>query len=148
MIGVDTNVLVRYVIEGDTGAGDTGARDLAQRHAARRFFAARTPDDPAAISVVTLVEFVWVLSRSYGYSDAEVARVIRGLCRSRDAVVHHETSVIRALRDAESSGAGIADAIIAHLGVAAGAEGTVTFDRRASTLPGMLLMETAEAAST
>lgn len=130
MIGVDTNVLVRHLTQDDP----------AQSRAATRFFAARTADDPAYISLVALVETVWVLRRAYGIEAAAVTRVIRGLLSVREVVVPAPDVVRRAVDDAEQAGTDLADAIIAHLAVAAGADGTVTFDRRAAELPAMRLL--------
>ncbi|RZT57375.1 putative nucleic-acid-binding protein [Microcella alkaliphila] len=127
MIGVDTNVLVRHL------TGD----DPQQSPRASAFFAERSAADPAAISIITLVETVWVLTRGYGLSRDRVHAIVRALCRSRDVVVQHDGVVIRALRDADEAGCDLADALIAHLAIDAGADGTVTFDRRAARLPGM-----------
>lgn len=130
MIGVDTNVLVRHLT----------ADDPEQSPRASAFFAERSAADPAAISIVTLVETVWVLIRGYGLPRERVHAIVRALCASRDVVVHHGASVIRALRDAEDVGCDLPDALIAHLGIDGGADGTVTFDRRAGRLPGMLYL--------
>lgn len=131
MIGVDTNVLVRHLT----------ADDPEQSPRASAFFAERSADDPAAISIVTLVETVSVLMRGYGVPQGRVHAIVRALCGSRDVVVHHEAAVIRALRDADDAGCELADALIAHLGNDGGADGTVTFDKQAAALPGMLYLE-------
>lgn len=132
MIGVDTNVLVRHLTHDDP----------AQSAVASRFFAERTVDDPAHISLVTLVETVWVLRRAYGVEAAAVARVLRGLLAAREVSIPSPDLVRRSLDDAERVGVDLADALIAHLGLQAGAEGTVTFDRRAAELPAMILLPT------
>lgn len=130
MIGVDANVLVRLVVGDDVG----------QSARAEAFFRERSPDDPAAVSLVALVEFAWVLRRSYGRSPTDVARAIRGLLAADSIVIQSEQAVIRALRDAEESRADFADSVIAHLGLGAGCDYTVTFDRKAAELPGMLAL--------
>lgn len=130
MIGVDTNVLLRFLLDDDP----------AQSSAARRFFAERSADDPAFLSLVTLIESVWVARRRLKRSDADVARMLRGLLGSDRVVIQHEQLVIRALRDTELSGADFADAVVAHLGVEAGCDTTVTLDRAAADLPGMIAL--------
>lgn len=130
MIGVDTNVIVRFVVKDDAQ----------QSAAAARFFAERTQADPAFITVVTLVETVWTLTRSYGLQPDAVARFVRGLLGSGDVVLQASDVVRRALTEVEHSNTGFADAVIALLAIDADCDYTVTFDTRAVDLPGMLLL--------
>ena len=67
MIGVDTNVLVRYIVADD--ADQT-------RRAAAFLEGAISVDDPGFVSVVVLVELVWVLERTYRSSSDEIAGAI------------------------------------------------------------------------
>ena len=130
MIGVDTNVLLRFLLNDDPE----------QSPRAAQFFAERGPADPAFLSLVAVLEAVWVLRRRLKRSEEEVARMLRGLLGSDRVVVEHEQLVIRALRDTEQTGADFADAVIAHLGVERGCDLTVTLDRSAANLPGMLAL--------
>ncbi len=68
MIGLDTNVLIRYIVRDDQR----------QAAAATRLIESRcTPDDPGLINRIVLCELVWVLSRGYGYDRQMTARVVR-----------------------------------------------------------------------
>ena len=128
MIGVDTNVLLRHILQDDPR----------QSALASRFMAERGPADPAFVSTVVVLELVWTLRRRYSFPQADVASIVQKLTISRDIVLEDSVALRRALWDAEDVGGDIADAIIAHKAIDAGCDGVVTFDRRAQKLPGML----------
>jgi predicted nucleic-acid-binding protein len=128
MIGVDTNVLLRHILQDDPR----------QSAVASGFLAERSPDDPAFVSTAVLLELVWALRSRYAFPKSDVARTLLSLTRSRDVLMQDPAAVRRAIRDADDENADIADAVIAHSAIDAGADGTVTFDRRAQRLPGML----------
>jgi predicted nucleic-acid-binding protein len=128
MIGVDSNVLLRHILQDDA----------IQAAAAARFLEDRGPSDPAFVSRVVLVETLWVLERTHRIDAAHRSRIVRALLASRDVLLEGAASIRRALEDAEESNADLADAIIAHTAIDAGCDGAVTFDRRAQRLPGML----------
>jgi predicted nucleic-acid-binding protein len=126
MIGVDTNVLLRFLLRDDP----------VQSPQAANFFAQRTAGDPAFVSLVTMVETVWNLRRRV--PAEQLAATIGRLLISEHVVVQASDLVSRALHDAAGAGADLADAVIAHLGIDADCDYTVTFDRKAAGLPGML----------
>ena len=97
--------------------------------------------DPAFVTLVALVETVWVLRRQYRFGAEAIARAMLALLGADEVVVQAPDVVRRAIRDTDGSGADLADAIIAQLGIDADCDATVTFDRRASDLPGMRLLE-------
>jgi predicted nucleic-acid-binding protein len=131
VIGIDTNILIRAAV------GD----DVDQAERARRFLATLTSDDPGYVSLVTLVEAVWVLQRAYRADREDVGRFIDTLLQSRELIIQASDVVRRALSDSRQSGSDFSDAVIALLGIDAGSDFTVTFDRRAAELPGMRLLE-------
>jgi predicted nucleic-acid-binding protein len=121
MIGVDTNVLVRFL----------SADDPVQYPFALKFFESRTPADPAFVSAVTLAETVWVLRRSHGFSVAEIMGAVRLLLDSGDFVIEGRDD-LEAIRQEGANPSQIADYLVAHLGRKAGCSHTVTFDKRAA----------------
>jgi predicted nucleic-acid-binding protein len=127
VIGVDTNVLLRYLLDDDPR----------QSPKAAAFFEARSDEDPAFVSVVAIVEVVWNLKARERLSSDRVAAALRALLSAREIVVQAPDVVRRAIRDSEEHGTDIADAVIADLGIDADCHYTVTFDRKASDLPGM-----------
>ena len=70
MIGLDTNVLVRYLAQDDT-IQSSQATEIIERQL--------TEENPGFISLVTMVETVWVLDRVYGLSNHEVAKAVEGI---------------------------------------------------------------------
>lgn len=128
MIGIDTNVLLRHILQDDPRQGPIASGFLAERN----------PGDPAFVSTAVLLELVWTLRRRYGFPQAAVSRLVLSMSRSTDIVLQDAVAVRRAVWDASDGNADIADAIIAHAAVDAGCDGVVTFDRRAQRLPGML----------
>jgi len=128
MIGVDTNVLLRHILQDDP----------VQSPAASAFFAGRTSDDPVYVGRVVLVEALWSLRRWHGSDRSALVKMVRLLMSSNEAILEDRVSIHRALRDAEEADADLVDAIIAHAAIDAGAVGAVTFDKRAQRLPGML----------
>ena len=122
MIGLDTNVLVRYIVQDDAE----------QAHAATRLIEGKcTERSPGHVSVLVLVELVWVLTAGYGYAGSDVARVILQLLRTTGFSIEDSDAVWAALRETESGTADFADYLIAQRNRAAGCTSTYTFDRRA-----------------
>jgi predicted nucleic-acid-binding protein len=127
VIGIDTNVLVRYLGQDDP-VQSTQATNLIERRLG--------PGNPGFISVVTITETVWVLERSFRLGGQEIAAAIERILQADRLVVEKEREVfvaMIALR--EGRGCSFADALIGALGTAAGCSCTVTFDRKALRMP-------------
>ena len=122
MIGLDTNVLVRYIAQDEP----------AQAALATRLIEGFTAEAPGFVSTVTLVETVWVLARAYRTAKPEILQVIEGLLRARDLVVEDAETHYLALNLYAATGVDYADAVIAQAGRRAGCDDTATFDRRAA----------------
>jgi predicted nucleic-acid-binding protein len=132
MIGVDTNVLVRFFVRDDPRQGSL----------ADRFMNERTSDDPAFISVIVVAEFVWALEQVYDYQRSQIRAALALLLGSANVVLEREELVKTALMSAGEANSDIADSLIAALANDAGASATVTFDRDAAKLvPGMELLK-------
>jgi predicted nucleic-acid-binding protein len=121
VIGLDTNVLVRYILEDDD----------AQSPEAIRVVESCTEDEPAFVSMVALAETYWVLRRTYRFSRVAALKVVEQLLEAREIMVEGEETVSRALRLARK-GADFADALIADTADLFGCDRVVTFDRRAA----------------
>ncbi|MEO5881816.1 MAG: type II toxin-antitoxin system VapC family toxin [Caldimonas sp.] len=132
MIGLDTNVLARYIAQDD-------ARQSLQ---ASRLIEGTSADDPAFVSMVVLAELVWVLDDVYAMDRDELVAVVRTLLETRSIVVQSAPLVWQALRDFRSSSADFSDHLIARVGSAAGCTETFTFDRKAARTAGMKLVAT------
>ena len=130
MIGLDTNVLVRYLMQDDPR----------QSLRATRLIESLSAEDPGFVPVVALMELVWVLSGSYGLHRAQVATVLDGLLRSKELVVDRADLVTQALSRYATTGADFADAVIERIAAAAGCPATMTFDTGAVKAAGMTLV--------
>ena len=107
MTGLDTNVLVRYFAQDDP---------IQSRKAVEIIERRLTEDEPGFVSVVTMVETVWVLSRVYGLRDHEIVRVVEGMLQSDTLVVQNEQEVFTAVAALKSGRGSFADALVSALG--------------------------------
>jgi len=128
MIGLDTNVLVRYLAQDDP-VQTARATKLIERELSDTV--------PGYISLVVLMETCWVLKRLYGATRDEQRAMARGLLDARQLVVERRISVSRAID--KSTNGEFADALIAELAREAGCSRLVTFDKRAAKV-GMSLL--------
>ncbi|WP_298255193.1 PIN domain-containing protein [uncultured Arthrobacter sp.] len=132
MIGLDTNVIVRFLTQDDS----------IQSALAASLLGSLTPVQPGYISPAVLVETYWVLRRGYRLPAKDVVSALLALVSSDEILVEHADLVRTALRQA-LEGHDFADALIALDGVRRGCEFTATFDRHASDLEGMKLLDSA-----
>ncbi|RUL70150.1 PIN domain-containing protein [Dyella choica] len=131
MIGLDTNVLVRYFAQDDP----------VQARKAGALIESLTPERPGYVSQVALVEVIWVLGRAYRVERVEIARVIETLLRTKEVVVEAAETVWKALRLYVSSSADFADCLIERACHEAHCEYTATFDTKAAKSTGMRLIK-------
>jgi len=131
VIGLDTNVLVRYLTMDDPILSPKAARLIERDLSA---------ENPGFVSVVTMAETAWVLDRSYSFSNREIAYGIERILSADRLVIEHERDVFAAMRLLARGGADFSDALIGGLARRAGCAHTVTFDRKASRLPGFALL--------
>lgn len=131
MIGVDANILLRLLVRDDPP----------QHELAKAFFAARSENDPAYVSLVVIVETTWVLQKSYGYSRGQVADMLDALLESPDLVIESAATVRQAASWSRQPKVGLIDALVALLAGNQGCVTTFTFDRDAAKrIPGMELL--------
>jgi predicted nucleic-acid-binding protein len=130
MIGLDTNVIVRYLTQDDP---------VQSRKAAAVIETRLTQEDPGFISIVAMVEIAWVLERSYGFASGEIAAAIERLLQADVLVVEYEQEVFTAMIALKEGQGSFADALIGALGTRAGCSRTLTFDQRALRLSGFEL---------
>jgi predicted nucleic-acid-binding protein len=130
MIGLDTNILVRYVTQ-DYPAQSAKAIEVIERRL--------TEEIPGFVSIVAMVETVWVLDRAYGLTPQEVAAVVERMLQTDVLVIENEQEVFTAMIALKEGLGSFADCVIAALGARAGCSSTVTFDHKALRLPGFRL---------
>ena len=125
MKGIDTNVLVRYIVQDD----------LKQAKAAADFIEKECLEEsPGFISGITLCEMVWVFESAYDYAREDIAKVIEQILRTRQFHIPQPEIVWQALWGYKHAGADFADHYIAAVNQQAGCEYTVTFDKKAAKI--------------
>lgn len=131
MIGIDTNVLVRYLAQDDP-VQSAIATELIERRLGVH--------DPGFISVVAMTETARVLARAYGLEDKAVAAAIERVLQADGLVVENEQEVFTSMIALKEGRGSFSDALIGALGASAGCSSTVTFDRKARRLPDFELL--------
>jgi predicted nucleic-acid-binding protein len=130
MIGLDTNILVRYLTQDDS-VQSSQAREIMEQQL--------TQENPGFISLVATVESVWVLENAHKFSAREVAAAIERILQADTLVVQNEKEVFAAMIALKQGRGSFADALIAALGSWANCSHTLTFDRKALRIPGFAL---------
>jgi predicted nucleic-acid-binding protein len=130
MIGLDTNILVRYLAQDDPVQSPLAMEIIETR---------LSEQEPGFVSVVAMVETVWVLDRAYGLAAREIARAIERMLQIDVLAIEKEQEVFTAMIALKDGRGSFADALIGALGAAAGCSHTLTFDRQAARLLGFEL---------
>jgi predicted nucleic-acid-binding protein len=120
MIGLDTNVLVRYLVQDDR---------VQARQASKAIAGAAAGGERLFVGVIVLCELVWVLETAYGYARTEIQDTLERMLLTDQFEIEDSDQVWLALGDYRSSGADFADALIGRHNVAVGCGQTLTFDR-------------------
>ena len=130
MIGLDTNVIVRFLTHDDRRQTPIAIDIVTNR---------LSEDEPGFVSVVTLAEAAWVLNRVYRFDMRKIGEALRAMAQLPCIRLQSQAEAMAAIVAAERDGADLADVLIATLGISAGCDVTLTFDRKASRLPGFAL---------
>ena len=131
MIGLDTNVVVRYLT----------LDDPVQVPAAETLMDSLSADEPGFISIVVVAELAWVLEGSYNFNKASIVRAFEALLQSKEIVIEQTELVSHALRLFAAGNAGLADYLIERSGHTAACSHTFTFDQKAAASTGMRLLK-------
>jgi predicted nucleic-acid-binding protein len=130
MIGLDTNILVRYLAQDDPVQSPKASEVLERR---------LTDRNPGFVSVVAMVETVWVLDRAYSLSSREICAAIERMLQTGVLVIENEQEVFTAMVALRNGEGSFANALIGALATRAGCSRTLTFDHKAPRLPGFEL---------
>lgn len=123
MIGLDTNVLLRYLVQDDP-AQSFRATEIIERRLTRR--------DPGFVSLVSILEIVWVLGTLYKRSRLEIADHVEMILAADTLEVQNEQEVYEAVVALRNGTGTFEDALIGGLGVWRGCSATLTFDQNAA----------------
>jgi predicted nucleic-acid-binding protein len=120
MIGLDTNILVRFITHDDP----------AQTAIVMKLMASLSSESLGYVSLAVLVELVWVLEGFFDFKKKEVEDVVESLLRGREILLERPDIIEQAVRKFKSGNADLADCIIERAAHAAGCDYTLTFDRK------------------
>ncbi len=131
MIGLDTNVIVRYIMQDDPKQSKL-ASSLMER---------LTEEQPGFLSLVCITELVWVLESAYALARPQIVEVLSNLI-SIDVLKLERLSVVAAaVRNFKEGPADFADCLIERSSANAGCERTMTLDRSAARTASMVLIQ-------
>jgi len=131
MIGLDTNVLVRYIMQDDAK----------QARLASSLVESLTISEPGYVPLVAVVELVWVLSSSYELGREQVVSALEVLLQTKEIQAENADVVWRAVRQYRATTGDFADCLIERSAFAAGCTRTMTFDRSAVKNCAMTLVQ-------
>jgi len=125
MIGLDTNILVRYITQ-DHPEQSGRAVDLLESRC--------TKESPGVLALVVLCELVWVLRGAYGYKKSAIIQVMEQILVCRELEVKNYSVAFSALAAYKKGSADFADYVIAFANQDAGCEATFSFDQKLAKL--------------
>jgi len=123
LIGIDTNVLIRYLTQDDPKQAAKATNYLETNC---------SKEHPGYINHIVLCEVIWVLSHGYKYPKSNITEVIKQLFNTSELSVENPEQAWAALRDFEKGKADYSDYLIAHKNKQAGCSETITFDKKAA----------------
>ena len=126
MIGLDTNVLLRYLLQ-DEPKQTRQANQIIERQLSE--------ENPGYISVAVVLEIVWVLRSLLKRTPAQIGAHLEQFLAADTLLVQNEQQVFDALFALKLGTGEFEDALIGALHAWAGCSSTVTFDRKAGRLP-------------
>jgi predicted nucleic-acid-binding protein len=129
MLGVDTNVIVRYLTRDDKP----------QYERARRLIDSEvTKGEPVLVSLLVLLETEWVLRSRYEMAKPEIVAAFSALLETADLTFEDEPTVETAIYSWKDSAAEFADCLIEARNRKLGCRATATFDGKALKLAGFV----------
>ena len=134
MIGLDTNLLARYLAQDDAKQAALATRLIEEE---------LTPTRQGFISLVVVAELCWVLNSLYGATMAELVATLEDFLNTPQFCMEKREVLQAAIGRVKAAGggkAGLADALIAAIALNAGCTATMTFDKAAARAAGMTLL--------
>lgn len=132
MIGVDTNVLLRYLTQDDPIQSPLATEFIEQQ---------LSTNNLGVISHIVLSEVAWVLNRAYHYSREQVAQALHAMLTCQEFQVETADLAILAWQDYVQGNADFSDYLLARTHQQLGADYTVTFDRKAAHASAFKLLQ-------
>ena len=122
MIGLDTNVLVRYFAQDDVQQSKRATQIIENE---------LTKDNVGFISCIVLLEVYWVLGRIYNVKKEARMKIVMALLHAEDLQMEHREEIWKAHKLVTSQRLDFADALLGLIHISCGCEYTLTFDKKA-----------------
>jgi predicted nucleic-acid-binding protein len=132
LIGLDTNILVRYLAQDDEKQSGKATKFIEKRI---------TEKEPGFINYIVLVETIWVLENCYSADKQAIVNVIYQLASTKQLVLQDAEIVLRSLRLYEASNIDYADALLSTINNDNGCETTITFDKKAGNISSFTVLK-------
>lgn len=131
MTGIDTNVLLRFLVEDDPKQAEQASEFLEQ---------SRIGGETVYVSSIVLCETVWVLRSAYGRLRPQILDFLDRLLGTDIFELEAEDAVRAAIQSCRTGKGDFADHLIGYLNLARGCRGTVTFDKDLRGAPGFTIL--------
>jgi len=131
MIGIDTNVLIRYLVQDHKEQSAAANRAIEQSHRTRT---------QIFLNHVVLSELVWVLSRAYKLSKEEIASLLESILLTAQFEFEHKNIVWAALAEYRAKPVDFSDALIGLTNRSQHCSTTLTFDKHAAKIEAFKLI--------
>lgn len=125
MIGIDTNVLVRYFTQDD---------EVQSKQASNLIEKFLGSPKSILINNIVLCELIWVLLRGYKYSKNDVLTLLKGIASTIEFTFEDINILMHSILEFEESNTDFADILIGNINNVKGVRDTFTFDIKASAL--------------
>ncbi len=129
MLGIDTNVLVRFLVRDDEAQFERARRLIKREVSAGRC---------VFVNQLVIMEAEWVLRSRYAVSKHQIIETLTGLLGAADIQFEDEPAMEQALFLWKDSAADFADCLIGAKNRRLGCRATASFDTKASKLPGFV----------
>ncbi len=119
MIGLDTNILVRYLTQDEPDQSMKATNEIEKGQATGHMF---------FIAAIVMCELVWVLETSYGYDRQEIVQVLEKILRTKQFQFENKDLLWQSLADYRRKKGDFADHLLGRVGHKYGCRDTLTFD--------------------
>jgi predicted nucleic-acid-binding protein len=133
LIGIDTNILVRYITQDDK----------IQSEIATKFIENYCSNgNKIFINHLVICELVWVLKKCYKLSKPKTINIIQHILQISQFSIENPQIIWQTLTDYKKGSADFADYVVGRTNIYNNCEETITFDKKASKSKGFSLLST------
>lgn len=132
MVGIDTNVLIRYITQDDPAQSQIATKFIENECSAKNL---------GLINNIVLCEVVWVLKQAYKYDKSTIIAVLRNLLSCSEIEILDRDCAWNAFQEFIAGKADFSDYFIAQINKQHNAQYTVTFDKNTSDNSNFLILK-------